>query len=49
VRAAVERGIADLQAERARDPARRLAPRLWGEAKRLTQAQAAELRSMLRL
>ena len=42
-------GIADLQAERELDPARRLAPRLWGEAKRLTQAQATELRRILHL
>jgi len=47
VRAAVRRGIADLQAERERDPARRLVPRLAGEARRLTRAQAAALRRML--
>ncbi len=49
VRTAVARGIADLQAERERDPARRLAPRLWGEATRLSQAQATELRRILHL
>jgi 1-acyl-sn-glycerol-3-phosphate acyltransferase len=49
VRIAVERGIADLQTERELDPARHLAPRLWGEAKRLTKAQAAEVRRMLHL
>jgi 1-acyl-sn-glycerol-3-phosphate acyltransferase len=47
VRAAVEQGIADLQAERELDPARRLGPRLWGEARRLTRAQATELRRIL--
>jgi hypothetical protein len=44
VRAAVARGIADLQAERELDPARRLALRLFGDARRLTRAQATELR-----
>jgi 1-acyl-sn-glycerol-3-phosphate acyltransferase len=47
VRSAVQTGIADLQRERARDPARRLGPRLRGEARRLTRAQAAALRQML--
>ena len=49
VRAAVAQGIADLQAERELDAARRLAPRLWGEARRLTHAQATELRRILHL
>lgn len=49
VQAAVRGGIDDLQAERAHDPARSLAPRLWGEAKRLTYAQAAALRRIMRL
>ena len=49
VRAAVAQGIADPQAERELDPARRLAPRLFGEARRLTRAQASELRRILHL
>lgn len=47
VRSAVQAGIADLQRERRRDPARRLGPRLRGEARRLTRAQSAALRRML--
>ena len=49
VRAAVQGGIRDLQAERAQDPARSLAPRLWGEAKRVTHEQATTLRRILKL
>jgi 1-acyl-sn-glycerol-3-phosphate acyltransferase len=49
VRAAVKEGIDDLQAERERDPARHLAPRLLGEARRLTRAQTNELRRILHL
>lgn len=48
VRAAVAAGIATLQAERRRDSARKLVPRLGGEAARLTRAEAAALRGMLR-
>jgi 1-acyl-sn-glycerol-3-phosphate acyltransferase len=47
VRSAVQAGIAELQRERRRDPARRLGPRLRGEAQRLTRAQSAALRRML--
>jgi 1-acyl-sn-glycerol-3-phosphate acyltransferase len=47
VRKAVQKGIASLQAERRRDPARKLGPRLRGEARRLTRAQATALRNML--
>ena len=47
VRAAVAAGIAELERERERDPARHLVPRLGGEAVRLTRAQAAALRRML--
>jgi len=49
VRAAVKRGIEDLRTERRSDPARKLGPRLRGEARRLTRAQAAALRRMLPL
>jgi 1-acyl-sn-glycerol-3-phosphate acyltransferase len=49
VRAAVQHGIADLQAERELDPARHLGPRLWGQARRLTGAQATEVRRILHL
>jgi len=47
VRESVERGIEDLRLERRNDPARRLGPRLRGEARRLTRAQVAALRRML--
>ena len=47
VRSAISRGIADLQAERSSDPARKLVPRLRGEARRLTRAQTRVLRHML--
>ena len=47
VRGSVERGIEDLRLERRNDPARRLGPRLRGEARRLTGAQVAALRRML--
>jgi 1-acyl-sn-glycerol-3-phosphate acyltransferase len=47
VRRAVRKGIADLRVERRRDPARKLGPRLRGEARRLTRAQTAALRNML--
>jgi 1-acyl-sn-glycerol-3-phosphate acyltransferase len=47
VKRAVRRGIEDLRAERRRDPARKLGPRLRGEVRRLTRAQAAALRRML--
>jgi 1-acyl-sn-glycerol-3-phosphate acyltransferase len=49
VRAAVWGGIEELREERRRDPARDLVPRLRGEARRLTRAQAAALRRMLPL
>lgn len=47
VRAAVAAGITALQREREDDPARRLVPRLRGEAARLTRSQSAALRRML--
>jgi len=47
VHGAVRRGISELQVERRYDPARKLGPRLRGEAQRLTRAQAAALRRML--
>jgi 1-acyl-sn-glycerol-3-phosphate acyltransferase len=47
VRAAVARGINQLEAEREHDPARQLAPRLRDEALRLTRAQLAALRRIL--
>jgi 1-acyl-sn-glycerol-3-phosphate acyltransferase len=47
VRRAVRKGIADLRVERRRDPARKLGPRLRGEARRLTRAQTTALRNML--
>jgi 1-acyl-sn-glycerol-3-phosphate acyltransferase len=46
-RESVKRGIEDLRAERRSDPARKLVPRLRGEARRLSRAQVAALRSML--
>jgi len=49
VREAVGHGIEELEAEREDDPARRLVPRLRGEALRLSRAQAAALRRMLPL
>ena len=49
VRAAVAGGIVELRAERRRDPARNLGPRLTREARRLTTAQAAALRRFLPL
>jgi hypothetical protein len=47
VRAAVSGAIAELLAERRSDPARRLLPRLAGQASRLTRSQAAALRALL--
>jgi 1-acyl-sn-glycerol-3-phosphate acyltransferase len=47
VRTAVQRGIEELQTERAHDPARRLGPRLRGEARRLTREQTAALRRLV--
>jgi 1-acyl-sn-glycerol-3-phosphate acyltransferase len=47
VKRAVRRGIESLRDERKRDPARKLGPRLRGEVRRLTRAQAAALRRML--
>jgi 1-acyl-sn-glycerol-3-phosphate acyltransferase len=47
VRRAVQAGIAELQAERQRDPARKLVPRLRGEVRRLTEAQATAVRHLL--
>jgi 1-acyl-sn-glycerol-3-phosphate acyltransferase len=47
VRAAVADRIAELLAERANDPARRLLPRLAGQASRLTRSQAAALWALL--
>ena len=47
VREAVARGIEELKGEREDDPARHLAPRLGGEALRLTRAQVAALRGLL--
>ena len=49
VRTAVASGIADLEREREDDPARHLVPRLRDEAARLTRAQAAALRHLLRV
>jgi len=47
VRGALSVAIEDLLEERERDPARRLAPRLAGQAMRLTRSQAAAVRSLL--
>jgi 1-acyl-sn-glycerol-3-phosphate acyltransferase len=49
VKTAVREGIDALEAERERDPGRRLAPRLRDEAIRLTSTQADALRRSLRL
>jgi 1-acyl-sn-glycerol-3-phosphate acyltransferase len=47
VREAIAGAIEELLAEREDDPARRLLPRVAGEAMRLTRAQAATLRGLL--
>lgn len=47
VREAVAGGIEELLAERASDPARKLIPRIAGEASRLTRAQADAVRRLL--
>ncbi|MFN8159813.1 MAG: lysophospholipid acyltransferase family protein [Solirubrobacterales bacterium] len=47
VREEVARGIEELLAERAEDPARHLGPRLIGETVRVTKGQAAALRKRL--
>jgi 1-acyl-sn-glycerol-3-phosphate acyltransferase len=47
VKAEVRAGIDALEAERERDPGRRLAPRLRGEAVRLTTTQSTALRRVL--
>ncbi|MFN8112735.1 MAG: lysophospholipid acyltransferase family protein [Solirubrobacterales bacterium] len=47
VRDSVAEGIEELLAERESDPARRLIPRIAGEASRLTRAQAEAVRRLL--